>query len=58
MDLDEASSEIQTTELQLQNCDEISLEKQDAFKGKLISEWLFYLNFSRKPKQKFDKFLS
>jgi hypothetical protein len=38
MDFYEASSEIETTELQLQNCDEISLEKQGAYQGQLMSE--------------------
>ena len=41
MDFNEASSEITTTELQLQNCEEIPEEKQFAFKGHLISECLF-----------------
>ena len=38
MDFDEASSEIRTTEMQLQNCEEISQDKIAAFNGQLISE--------------------
>ena len=38
MDEIEASSEIQTTEMQLQNCEEISQDKIAAYKGQSISE--------------------
>ena len=54
MDFYEASSEIETTELQLQNCDEISEEKIGAYKGQSISERNF--GFFKSPKKR-TKFL-
>ena len=57
MDFYEASSEIETTELQLQNCDEISLEKQGAYQGQLMSEWLFdVLHVSKNQRNNLMKF--
>ena len=58
MDFYEASSEIETTEMQLQNCEEIPQHKIAAFKGQSISERNFgSFQSPKKTNQIFEGFL-